>query len=488
MAHRDLNQAFARWAYKKPVAQLQQEAAASVGFRRTLTTLDLTLLGVGVVIGTGIFVLTGRAAAANAGPAVFISFMIAAIPAALAALCYAELAALLPVAGSVYTYTYATLGEACAFLIGWDLMLEYIIGAAAVGVGWSAYFTGFVRHLFGIEMPAHLCKAPVQWNLATQSFERTGATINLPAVGILCCVTLMLLRGPKASARLNSALVVLKLGLIAAFVFSCIGDVKPENFVPLVPANTGVFGQFGISGILRAASLLVFAYLGVDNLSTTALEAKDPQHTLPRAIVMTVIICTFLYVLVAIVTVGVVPYQQLDVANPIAVAAAFTGRAWLTDVVEIAAVFGLGSVLLVQIYAMPRIVYSMARDGLLPGQLAKLSGKTGVPALATCVVGALCAALAGLLPIDVLGELCSSGTLFAFVLVSVGVCIMRLRHPDLPRKFKVPFGPYLIPGASVAVCMTLMGLSGLHTLVRLMVWLAVGLCIYLLYGVRHARR
>jgi APA family basic amino acid/polyamine antiporter len=217
MAHRDLNQAFARWAYKKPVAQLQQEAAASVGFRRTLTTLDLTLLGVGVVIGTGIFVLTGRAAAANAGPAVFISFMIAAIPAALAALCYAELAALLPVAGSVYTYTYATLGEACAFLIGWDLMLEYIIGAAAVGVGWSAYFTGFVRHLFGIEMPAHLCKAPVQWNLATQSFERTGATINLPAVGILCCVTLMLLRGPKASARLNSALVVLKLGLIAAW-------------------------------------------------------------------------------------------------------------------------------------------------------------------------------------------------------------------------------------------------------------------------------
>ncbi len=344
-----------------------------------------------------------------------------------------------------------------------------------------------LAHVFGVHMAPHFCSAPLTWDMVRQRFVATGAVLNIPAAVIILLVMFVLMRGSRASARINNFLVVLKLVLLAVFVVTCFGDIDTANFFPLISPNTGIFGQFGVSGVLRAASLLVFAYLGVDNLSTTALEAKNPQHTLPRAIAFTVAICTSLYVLVSVVLCGVVNYSRLDVADPIAIAAATTGRGWLETLVEVAAVSGLTSVLLVQIYAMPRIFFSMAHDGLLPKAAAHLHPRSGVPDVATYTVGVLCAILAGLLPIDVLGELCSSGTLFAFVLVSVGVCIMRVRHPDLPRKFRVPFGPYVIPGASVLVCLSLLGLSGLHTLLRLLAWLLVGLACYVSYGIKHSK-
>ena len=469
----------------KPAAVLQQEAAHS-GFKRTLSTLDVTLLGVGVVVGTGVFVLTGRAAAANAGPAVCVSFLLAALVAGLAALCYAELASLFPVAGSVYAYTSVSMGELAAFLIGWDLMLEYVIGAATVGVGWSAYAVALLETLLGHRLPQALCQAPLRWDTSSGAFAATGAIVNAPAVLVILGVTLLLLCGAKKSTRLNTVLVSLKMTLIGVFVAVCAFHIEPRNLRPFLPANTGTFGHFGVSGVLRGASLLVFAYLGIDNLSTAALETRDPQRALPRAIFATLGVCTLLYVAVGIVMCGVVPYGQLDVAHPIAVAAAATGLHRLALLCEVAAVFGLMSVLLVQLYGMPRIFFSMARDNLLPAVVAKLSKRAKVPYVATLMVGSVCAALAGALPIDVLGELCSSGTLFAFILVSLSVTVLRRRHPELTRSFAVPFGPYVIPISSALICGFLLALSGVHTLFRLGLWLLLGMVVYILRGIGRA--
>jgi APA family basic amino acid/polyamine antiporter len=478
-----MQQALRRRSLQEIVAQ---GAKAQAG-QRSLSTLDLTLLGVGVVVGTGVFVLTGRAAAMHAGPAVWLSMVLAAVPAVLAGLCYAELAALMPVSGSVYAYTYASLGEVFAFLIGWDLMLEYMLGAATVSVGWSAYLTAFVRHLSGLPLDDRWLQAPVAWDCYSGAFSLTGAYCNLPAAAIVLGVMGVLLRGTQTSARLNNGLVLLKLGIIATFVVVCWGDIRLENLQPMVPPNAGEFGHFGWSGVLRGASLLVFAYLGVDNLSTTALDAHDPQRTLPRAILFTVGICAVLYLLLAVTLCGVVPYTQLGVADPVAVAAAATGRGWLETAVELAAILGLTSVLLVQLYGMPRILCAMATDGLLPAHFSTCRPQTSLPTCATWWVGGACALLGALLPIGMLGELCSSGTLFAFVLVSLAVPLMRWRHPEAPRRFRLPGGPYLVPGACLVVCLGLLVLAGQQTLQRLGVWLLVGLLIYLTYGRTRAR-
>lgn len=469
---------------KKTVQQCLAESQQDFGFKRMLSTWDLTLLGVGVVMGTGIFVLTGRAAALHAGPAVVISLVLAALVAGLGALCYAEMASMLPISGSVYTYTYVTMGEMVAFLIGWDLILEYMVGAATVAVGWSAYATVLVERVTGWRIPWAWCHAAFQWDKASHTFVRTGAILNTPAVAIIALVGTILVRGVSASRKVNGKLVWAKLLTVLVFVIACSTFVRPAHWQPFIPTNTGVFGEYGFSGILQGASLLFFAYLGVDNLSTAALEARDPQRALPRAMMSTMAVCVVFYIGVALTLTGVIPYRELGVAHPLALAAEVTGYVWLELAVECTAVFGLTSVLLVQLFGQPRIFFAMANDGLLPPLWARVHSKFGTPHMATLSTCLVCATAAGLLPIDTLGELCSLGTLFAFALVSLGVLILRLRQPNIQRTFRVPGGAYLIPLISLATCAVLMASSRINAMIGVSVWLLLGLALYMGYG-RH---
>ena len=470
----------------KSVEDLRAQAARGQGFKQELGALELVMLGIGVVIGTGIFVLTGRAAAVNAGPAVGVSFAIAGVAATLGALCYAEMASMLPMSGSAYTYAYATLGELVAFMIGWDLILEYMVGAATVSVGWSGYVVAFIAHITGYRLPKTWTSAPFVWEEASQSVQATGSYINLPAILIIALITGILIIGIRASAKFNAKLVFVKLTVILLFIGFAGRFVNPANWVPFIPPNTGTFGHFGWSGVFQGATMVFFAYLGVDNISTAAQEAKDPQRNIPLAIFVTLAICTVLYIAVSLILTGVVPYQTLSVPHPIAVGIAATGIGWLETAVEVGAIAGLTSVMLVQLFGQPRIFFAMAVDGLLPQSVAKVHPRFGTPYITTLVTGAFCALGGGLLPIDVLGELTSIGTLFAFVLVSVGVMILRLRRPDVERRFRVPFGPYVIPLLSAAVSTALMAVATVHTLVRLFVWMAIGLIIYFKYGYAHS--
>lgn len=470
----------------KSVESLCADAEAGQGFKRELGAWELILLGIGVVIGTGIFVLTGRAAAVNAGPAVALSFALAGVAATLGALCYAEMASMLPVAGSAYTYAYATLGELVAFMIGWDLILEYMVGAATVSVGWSGYVVAFVQHVTGYRLPSAWTSAPFVWDEVAHTVNFTGAYINLPAVLIIGLISTVLVVGIRASARVNAKLVFIKLTVILLFICFAASHVQPSNWLPFIPPNTGTFGHFGWSGIFQGATMVFFAYLGVDNISTAAQEAKDPQRNIPIAILATLAICTVLYIAVSVILTGVVRYDQLSVPHPIAVGIAATGIGWLTTAVEIGAIAGLTSVMLVQLFGQPRIFYAMAKDGLLPAVVAKVHPKFGTPHITTLTTGALCALGGGLLPIDILGELTSIGTLFAFVLVSLGVMVLRKRRPDVARRFRVPGGPYLVPLLSAAMSLGLMSAATWHTLMRLFVWMAVGLSIYFLYGRHHS--
>ena len=471
----------------KPIETCLAEAEGNLGFKRLLDTWDLTLLGIGAVMGTGIFVLTGRAAAANAGPAVVLSLVVAAVAASLGALCYAEMASILPISGSVYTYAYATLGEVVAFLIGWDLILEYMVGAATVGVGWSAYSAALIEQVTGWRIPWEFCNAALRWDNHSMRLVQTGAVLNVPAVLIILSITTLLIRGVHGSKRFNSRVVVGKVAIVLLFVACCMAFIKPQHWRPFMPPNTGTFGEFGVSGMLQGASLLFFAYLGVDNLSTAALETKNPQRTLPRAMLFTMGVCLVLYIGVALALTGVLPHTELGVAHPLALAAHTMGLPWLEVTVALCAVLGLTSVLLVQLFGQPRIFFAMAHDGLLPSVWAKVHRTYGTPHVATWSTGVVCAAMSGLFPIETLGEMCSVGTLFAFILVSLGVLVLRLRQPDLPRVFKVPGGAWTVPLLSMTICVGLMTVSKRTTLVAVGCWLLLGLAVYLGYGVRHAR-
>lgn len=472
---------------RKSVDALRAEAATKSEFKRVLGALDLTLLGIGAIVGTGIFVLSGHVAAFHSGPAVVVAYALAAVAALGAALCYAEIASLVAVAGSAYAYTYASMGEAAAWIIGWDLVLEYLLAAASVSAGWSAYAAAFVKHTLGYALPAHLGRAPLAWDINAKAFYWTGAWVNLPAVLIVLLLTVMLVFGVKESARINAITVFIKVAVILLFIVCAAPHIDPANWAPIIPDSAGMFGRFGWSGVLQATSILFFAYNGFDAVSAAAQEAKNPQRDLPIGILLSVAIAACLYIGVAVVLTGVVPYTQLGVPHPLSVGIEAAHVPWIQPILEIGAIAGLTSVILVNLLTQPRIAQAMARDGLLPRSIARMHPRFHTPYVATILGGVACAAAGGLLPIDVLGELMCVGTLFAFMVVSIGVVMLRYTLPDAPRTFRVPGGPLGIPLASALVCLVLMAAAQPHTILRFVAWLGVGLVVYACYGIRHSR-
>ena len=456
---------------KKSFAALQAEADRGL-LRRSLGPWNLTALGIGSIIGTGIFVLLGTAASQNAGPALAISMVISAVGCAFAGLCYAEFAAMVPVAGSAYTYAYATVGELFAWIIGWDLILEYALSVSTVAVGWSGYYVSLARDV-GITIPAALAAPP----------GAGPGVFNLPAAVIVLLVSALLVIGVKQSADTNTLLVTIKAAVLVVFVAAGAAYINRDNLTPFIPPNTGAFGQFGWSGVLRGAGVMFFAYIGFDAVSTAAQEANNPSRDMPIGILSSLAICTVIYIAVAIVLLGIVPYQRLNVADPLAVGIDATGLKWLSPVIKIAALFGLFSTMLVNLLAQTRIFYSMSRDGLLPSVFATVHPRFRTPHVSTILIGAIIALVAGLTRIDVLGQLVSIGTLLAFVLVSIGIIILRTTMPDAPRPFRTPGVPY-VPVIGALICLAQMVGLPVATWERLVIWLMIGLAVYFSYSRR----
>ncbi|MBI3790774.1 MAG: amino acid permease [Gemmatimonadetes bacterium] len=468
----------------KPMSALLADSE-SAPLKRALGPLNLTTLGIGSIIGTGIFVLTGTAASQNAGPALVISMIIAAVGCVFAGLCYSELAAMIPVAGSAYTYAYATTGELFAWIIGWDLILEYALACSTIAVGWAGYATSLLRDL-GLAIPPQLAAAPGV-SLTLPDGTAVHGIVNLPAMVIVLLVAALLVFGIKKSANTNTALVLVKVLVLVLFVGAGAAYVTRANLTPFIPPNTGEFGHFGWSGVLRGAGVMFFAYIGFDAVSTAAQESRNPQRDLPVGILASLAICTVIFIAVAIVLIGIVPYQQLNVSDPLAVGIDATGLTWLRPLVKVGAVLGLFSTILVQMIGQTRIFYSMSRDGLLPELFGRVHPTYGTPHVSTILTGVVCALVAGLTPINVLSELVSMGTLLAFVLVCVGIVVLRRTNPDTPRPFRTPGLPWVaIIGALVCLAQ-MVALPG-ATWMRLVVWLVAGMVIYVGYARGRAAR
>ena len=463
---------------KKDLGSLLAEAGAGT-LKRELGPLALVTLGIGAVIGAGIFVLTGAVASRNSGPALTLSMVMAGVACAFAGLCYAELASMIPVAGSAYTYAYATMGELFAWIIGWDLILEYSLSSSSVAVGWSAYANALF-HEIGFDLPARWTGSPGS-EVMLPDGTAAIATFNVPATVICLLLTGLLIIGIRESARFNTAIVVLKVTVLAIFVAVGAHYVNTANWHPFIPHNAGEFGSFGWSGVLRGAGLIFFAYIGFDAVSTASQEAKNPGRSVPIGILGSLAICTVIYIAVGLVMTGIVPYPQLDVASPIALAVQKTGVTWLAPIINIGAICGISSVILVNLLGQSRVFYSMSRDGLLPPVFSRLHPKFRTPHITTAVTGIVVAIAAGLFPIGVLGQLVSMGTLLAFAIVCVGVLILRRAEPDIPRPFKTPGMPW-VPIVGTLICFYLMSGLPLATWIRLVVWLVVGLTIYFTYG------
>ncbi len=506
----------------KPLDMLMREASQEDedSLKRALGPLNLITLGIGAIIGAGIFVLTGSAAAQYAGPAIVLSFILAGLGCVFAGLCYSEFASLIPIAGSAYTYGYATLGEIFAWIIGWDLVLEYAFGAATVASGWSGYFVSFLQD-FGIHIPPQFTATPYtysghqwipnilvqyqgRWELLTtmapilkqngvdpSTLPQLTGVFNVIAFLVICFITTILVIGIQESANFNSAIVIVKVTIVlifiaiaGAFVLKHPG-LATANWHPFIPPNQGAFGEYGWSGIARAAGVIFFAYIGFDAVSTAAQEAKNPQRDMPIGILGSLVICTILYILVSGLLTGIVPYSALNVADPVAVGIDATGVRWGSILVKLGAIAGLGSVMLVMLLGQSRVFYSMSRDGLLPEWAGKVHPRFRTPYISSITVGLFVAVFASVVPIGILGELVSIGTLLAFVIVCAGVWILRRRRPDLHRPFKTPLVP-LVPILGIAISFALMAALPLATWVRLFVWLALGMAIYFGYGRHHS--
>ena len=456
-------------AARKPIGQDKD-----AGLRRTLGAANLVSLGIGAIIGAGLFSLTGIAAADYAGPAVVLSFLLAAAGCAFTGLCYSELAGMIPSAGSAYAYAYAALGELAAWIIGWDLLLEYAVGAGTVAVSWSSYVQSLL-HDWGLDVPHGLGAAP-----------EAGGLVNLPAAGIVLAVSLLLIAGVRESARVNAVIVVLKVAVVLTVIGLGAVYIDPANYHPFIPANTGTFGAFGWSGILRGAGVVFFAYLGFDAVSTTAAEAKEPQRTMPIGILGSLIICTVLYIAFAAVLTGIVNYKQMHGdAAPVATAIERTPFVWLQVTVKLGVILGFTSVLLVGLLGQSRVMFAMAQDGMIPAVFARLHATRRTPWAAHTAMMALTAALAGFVPVEALSRMTSVGTLLAFAIVCCGVLVLRVREPDRPRAFRVPFSP-VVPGLGVATCLLLMASLPGTTWLRLGSWFVLGLVVYALYSHRRA--
>ena len=501
---------------RKSIDELRADAFREDGhgMTRALGPYNLIALGIGAIIGTGIFVLTGSAAAQYAGPAIVLAFIVAGIGCCFAGLCYSEFAAMIPIAGSAYTYGYATLGELVAWIIGWDLILEYLFGAATVAVGWSGYVVSFLADL-GIVIPPQWSHAPGldlvrmpgtnSWAAVTDqlraqltaqgldvaSLPHATGIFNVVAAVAIALVSIILVIGIRESARFNNAIVAIKLFVVMAFILA--GGYfllrhpgqAAENWTPFIPPREGPWGHYGVGGILRAAGVIFFAYIGFDAVSTTAQEARNPQRDMPIGILGSLVVCTILYILVSGILTAIVPYAQLNVAEPIAVGIEATGYTALTGLIKIGAIAGLSSVMLVMLLAQPRIFFTMSRDGLLPPLFGRLHPRFRTPYVSTTLTGVVCALVAGALPISLLGELVSIGTLLAFVIVCAGVWYLRRTEPERERPFRTPFVP-LVPILGILVCFAMMAGLPLDTWLRLLIWLAVGLLIYFFYGRHHS--
>lgn len=478
---------------KKPLNILMREAhdEGEHSLKRSLTAMNLTALGIGAIIGAGIFVLTGTAAAQHAGPGIVISFVFAGLGCAFAGLCYAEFASMIPIAGSAYTYGYATLGEFFAWIIGWDLILEYLFAASTVAVGWSGYFSRIMNDL-GVPIPAALANAPFKVE-GTHTLVPTGAIVNLPAVLLVLALTALLVVGIRESARFNNFIVALKLIIVLLVIGFGFMFVNAANWQPLIPekeivdAATGVT-RYGWPGIFTGAGVIFFAYIGFDAVSTAAQEAKNPQRDLPIGILASLGICTVLYILMALVMTGLTPFRNLNVPDPVYVAldAAGPGLGWLKYLTTIGAVAGLASVVLVMLMGQPRIFFAMSRDGLLPPLFGRVHSRFRTPYLSTIITGVIAAFVAGMFPIGLLGELVSIGTLLAFVIVCAGILVLRYAQPNLERPFKTPLVPF-VPIGGILTCGWLMYNLPRDTWLRLVIWMALGLVIYFIYGRRHSK-
>ena len=487
-----------------------RQTSEDTGMKRALSATNLTTLGIGAIIGAGIFVLTGQAAAQYAGPAIVISFVISGLACLFAGLCYAEFASMIPISGSAYTYAYATLGEFIAWIIGWDLILEYLFAASTVSVGWSGYVVSFLKD-FGIYIPPQFTAAwhtilveipNVGWKPLTQqltdNLASTGiltsnlphitAVLNLPAMFIIAAITVLLVIGIKESASFNNVMVIIKVFVILLFIGIGFFFINKVNWHPFIPPNTGEWGHYGWSGILRGSAVIFFAYIGFDAVSTAAQEAKNPQRDMPVGILGSLGISTVLYILVAIVLTGIVSYTFLNVADPIAVGVDAMGKGlfWLRPIIKIAAIAGLSSVILVMMLGQPRIFYAMSKDGLLPPSFAKIHPRFKTPYFSTIITGSVAALFAGILPINILGELVSIGTLLAFAIVCIGVIFLRVKRPDLKRPFRTPLVP-LVPVLGAGICLIQMYSLPFDTWLRLIIWMALGLLIYFTYGIRKSQ-
>lgn len=451
----------------KPINELLSEASGEKSLNKVLGAFELTMLGIGAIIGTGIFVITGVAAADYSGPAIVLSFIVSGIACGFAALCYAELASMVPIAGSAYTYGYAALGEIWAWIIGWDLILEYTVGIAAVAIGWSGYICSLLSSV-GINLPKALINPP----------GTDGGLINLPAILIITVISGLLIRGVKESAKFNNIIVIIKVAVVLLFIALGVGHVKPANWHPFMP--------YGFGGVMQGAAIVFFAYIGFDAVSTAAEEVKNPQKDLPKGIINSLVICTILYIIVSAILTGIVPYLKFkETSAPVAFALQSIGINWGSALVSVGAVCGITSVLLVMLFGQTRVFFAMSRDGLLPKVFGEVHPKFKTPVKSTILVWISTCIMAGFLPIGKVAELCNIGTLAAFVIVSFAVIVLRKTRPDIKRSFKVPGAP-ITPLISVVFCGYLMWILPVVTKWRFVIWLAVGLIVYFGYSFKNS--